>query len=168
VSARSSGCEYPEYADVVVLGVPRRRRYISAFSETLALTVIQVRTRKGYSQGVLTGYSRSCARGAHGVLKGYSRVLPAGTHTVLTHGVPCPQAKGVAPLVDALVREPEDHIKSASAWSLGQIGRCVSAHDKYPLSTLAWVLKSTRDGAGTRPTMPRRSRCRTSSRSCSR
>jgi len=39
-------------------------------------------------------------------------------------------AKGVAPLVDALVREPEDHIKAASAWSLGQIGRHSPDHAK--------------------------------------
>jgi 3-methyladenine DNA glycosylase AlkD len=39
-------------------------------------------------------------------------------------------AKGVPPLVDALVREPEDHIKSASAWSLGQIGRHSPDHAK--------------------------------------
>jgi hypothetical protein len=32
-------------------------------------------------------------------------------------------SKGVGPLKDALVGEPEDHIKAASAWSLGQIGR---------------------------------------------
>ncbi len=123
MSARSSACENPDYADVVVLGAPRRRRYISAFSETLALTVIQVRTHKG-THG---GYSRSCARGAHGVLKGYSPVLP-GVLTLYSRGA-SPQAKGVAPLVDALVREPEDHIKSASAWSLGQIGRCASTHE---------------------------------------
>merc|ERR1711916_253474 len=39
-------------------------------------------------------------------------------------------AKGVSPLLDALVREPEDHIKAASAWSLGQIGRHSPDHAK--------------------------------------
>merc|ERR1712070_637551 len=37
-------------------------------------------------------------------------------------------ARGVPPLVNALVSEPEDHIKSASAWSLGQIGRHSPEH----------------------------------------
>jgi hypothetical protein len=36
----------------------------------------------------------------------------------------------VAPLFAALVEEPEDHIKSASAWSLGQIGRHTPDHAK--------------------------------------
>merc|ERR1712100_875121 len=37
-------------------------------------------------------------------------------------------SKGVAPLRDALTAEPEDHIKAASAWSLGQIGRHTPDH----------------------------------------
>ena len=122
--------------------MPCCRRYISAFSETLALTVIQVRTR-GYSQGVLTGYpaageGRGTARRrarARGVLTGYSRG-------------PVWQAKGVAPLVDALVREPEDHIKSASAWSLGQIGRCVSTHEYPCLRTPKYPCVSTQEYPG--------------------
>ena len=32
-------------------------------------------------------------------------------------------SKGIAPLKDALINEPEDHLKAAAAWSLGQIGR---------------------------------------------
>lgn len=32
-------------------------------------------------------------------------------------------SKGVAPLKDALINEPEDHIKAAAAWALGQMGR---------------------------------------------
>jgi 3-methyladenine DNA glycosylase AlkD len=32
-------------------------------------------------------------------------------------------SKGIMPLKDALIQEPEDHIKAAAAWSLGQIGR---------------------------------------------
>lgn len=37
-------------------------------------------------------------------------------------------SNGVAPLLDALTSEQEDHIKSASAWSLGQIGRHSPVH----------------------------------------
>lgn len=32
-------------------------------------------------------------------------------------------SKGIPPLKDALINEPEDHIVAAAAWSLGQIGR---------------------------------------------
>jgi len=32
-------------------------------------------------------------------------------------------SKGIPPLKDALITEPEDHVKAAAAWSLGQIGR---------------------------------------------
>jgi 3-methyladenine DNA glycosylase AlkD len=39
-------------------------------------------------------------------------------------------SKGIPPLVNAVVSEPEDHIKSASAWSLGQIGRHSPDHAK--------------------------------------
>jgi len=39
-------------------------------------------------------------------------------------------AKGIPPLVNCLVHEPEDHIKAASAWSLGQIGRHSPDHAK--------------------------------------
>lgn len=31
--------------------------------------------------------------------------------------------KGIPPLKDALINEPEDHIKASAAWSLGQLGR---------------------------------------------
>mmetsp|Transcript_17153 Transcript_17153/g.8108 ORF Transcript_17153/g.8108 Transcript_17153/m.8108 type:complete len:80 (+) Transcript_17153:953-1192(+) len=37
-------------------------------------------------------------------------------------------SKGISPLKDALINEPEDHIKAASAWSLGQIGRHSADH----------------------------------------
>jgi len=37
-------------------------------------------------------------------------------------------SKGVAPLKDALVTEPDDHIKAAAAWSLGHMGRHTSDH----------------------------------------
>ena len=39
-------------------------------------------------------------------------------------------SKGVQPLASALVTEPEDHIKAAAAWSLGQIGRHSPEHAK--------------------------------------
>lgn len=39
-------------------------------------------------------------------------------------------SNGVRPLLDSLVTEQEDHIKSASAWSLGQIGRHSPDHSK--------------------------------------
>merc|ERR1719273_3087769 len=38
--------------------------------------------------------------------------------------------QGVLPLKDALVNEPEDYIRAASAWSLGQIGRHTPDHSK--------------------------------------
>jgi 3-methyladenine DNA glycosylase AlkD len=37
-------------------------------------------------------------------------------------------SKGIAPLKDALISEPEDHIKAACAWTLGQIGRHTPDH----------------------------------------
>jgi len=37
-------------------------------------------------------------------------------------------SKGIAPLKDALISEPEDHIKAAAAWALGQIGRHSPKH----------------------------------------
>eukprot|EP00274_Cyanoptyche_gloeocystis_P004767 CAMPEP_0196659910 /NCGR_PEP_ID=MMETSP1086-20130531/37085_1 /TAXON_ID=77921 /ORGANISM="Cyanoptyche gloeocystis , Strain SAG4.97" /LENGTH=511 /DNA_ID=CAMNT_0041994059 /DNA_START=32 /DNA_END=1567 /DNA_ORIENTATION=+ len=39
-------------------------------------------------------------------------------------------SKGIPPLVNALMTEPEDHLKAASAWSLGQIGRHSPDHAK--------------------------------------
>jgi len=39
-------------------------------------------------------------------------------------------SKGIPPLVNAVVTEPEDHIKSAACWSLGQIGRHSPDHAK--------------------------------------
>ncbi|MCO5548130.1 hypothetical protein L7F22_001588 [Adiantum nelumboides] len=38
------------------------------------------------------------------------------------------QVNGIPPLLDALSNEEEDHIKSASVWSLGQIGRHCADH----------------------------------------
>jgi len=37
-------------------------------------------------------------------------------------------SKGVPPLKDAMINEPEDHVKAAAAWSLGQIGRHSADH----------------------------------------
>jgi hypothetical protein len=38
--------------------------------------------------------------------------------------------KGIPPLKDALINEPEDHIKASAAWSLGQIGRHSPDHSR--------------------------------------
>ena len=35
---------------------------------------------------------------------------------------------GIAPLKDALIKEPDDLIKAAAAWSLGQIGSHSADH----------------------------------------
>merc|ERR1712060_656653 len=40
-------------------------------------------------------------------------------------------SKGIPPLKDALINEPEDHLKAAAAWSLGQIGRHSPEHAKF-------------------------------------
>jgi hypothetical protein len=45
----------------------------------------------------------------------------------------CIVSKAVAPLKDALVSEPEDHIKAACAWTLGQIGRHTPDHARVCL-----------------------------------
>merc|ERR1719272_1999059 len=39
-------------------------------------------------------------------------------------------SKGIAPLKDALINEPEDHLKASAAWSLGQIGRHSPDHTR--------------------------------------
>jgi hypothetical protein len=39
-------------------------------------------------------------------------------------------AKGVPALKDALLNEPEDHVKAATVWTLGQIGRHTPDHAK--------------------------------------
>lgn len=39
-------------------------------------------------------------------------------------------SNALPPLVDALEHEPEDHLKGASAWSLGQIGKHTPVHAK--------------------------------------
>ena len=39
-------------------------------------------------------------------------------------------SKGIPPLLLSLINEPEDHLKAAAAWSLGQIGRHSSQHAK--------------------------------------
>ncbi|KAL7749839.1 hypothetical protein RI367_004715 [Sorochytrium milnesiophthora] len=62
-------------------------------------------------------------------------------------------SKGVPPLADALSSEPEEHVKAACAWSLGQIGRHSSDHaktlsDYAVLPKLLKVLTSTPPSAG--------------------
>jgi hypothetical protein len=39
-------------------------------------------------------------------------------------------AKGIEPLKEVLIKEPEDHINSVSAWSLEQIGKDLRVHAK--------------------------------------
>lgn len=39
-------------------------------------------------------------------------------------------SKGIAPLKDALIKEPDDLIKAAAAWSLGQIGSHSADHSR--------------------------------------
>ncbi|KAF4316815.1 hypothetical protein BBO99_00008429 [Phytophthora kernoviae] len=39
-------------------------------------------------------------------------------------------SKGITPVKSALISEPEDHIKAASAWTLGQIGRHTPDHSR--------------------------------------
>ena len=39
-------------------------------------------------------------------------------------------SKGIAPLKDALIKEPDDLIKAAAAWSIGQIGGHSADHAK--------------------------------------
>jgi hypothetical protein len=44
--------------------------------------------------------------------------------------IPTPIFAGVGALKDALIDEPEDHIKAATVWTLGQIGRHTPDHAK--------------------------------------
>ena len=37
-------------------------------------------------------------------------------------------SKGIPPLKDALINEPEDHVKAAAAWAVGQLGRHSPEH----------------------------------------
>ncbi|KAI8475961.1 MAG: armadillo-type protein [Monoraphidium minutum] len=43
--------------------------------------------------------------------------------------------KGLPPLVAALAQEPEDHVKAAAAWALGQLGRHTPDHAKAVADT---------------------------------
>ena len=43
--------------------------------------------------------------------------------------------KGLAPLVAAVAEEQEDHLKSANAWALGQVGRHTPDHAKAVADT---------------------------------
>lgn len=45
-----------------------------------------------------------------------------------TLALACIVSKGIPPLKEALIAEPEDHIKAACAWTLGQIGRHTPDH----------------------------------------
>lgn len=47
-------------------------------------------------------------------------------------------SKGLPPLLNALVTEPEDHIRSAAAWALGQIGHHSPDHAKALAETQAF------------------------------
>ncbi|EPY36710.1 axoneme central apparatus protein [Angomonas deanei] len=55
-----------------------------------------------------------------GYISAFSETLALAV--IVSHGVP--------PLADALEKEPEDHIKAAAAWSLGQVGRHSADHAK--------------------------------------
>lgn len=56
--------------------------------------------------------------------------------------------KGLAPLVMAVAEEPEDHLKSATAWSLGQIGRHTPDHAKAVADTGGlWASQDCTDSA---------------------
>lgn len=57
---------------------------------------------------------------ALGYLASFSPEL--ATTVISSHALP--------PLVEALQHEPEDHLKGASAWSLGQIGKHTGVHAK--------------------------------------
>jgi len=66
-------------------------------------------------------------------------------------------SEGLPPLLNALTIEVEDHIKSASAWSLGQIGRHTPNHakavaEKNVLSALvnAFISKSSSEDLQTK------------------
>eukprot|EP00218_Dolichomastix_sp_CCMP3274_P007306 CAMPEP_0170143668 /NCGR_PEP_ID=MMETSP0033_2-20121228/12378_1 /TAXON_ID=195969 /ORGANISM="Dolichomastix tenuilepis, Strain CCMP3274" /LENGTH=508 /DNA_ID=CAMNT_0010380131 /DNA_START=28 /DNA_END=1554 /DNA_ORIENTATION=+ len=68
----------------------------------------------------MTGNARLPGIMALGYIAAFSETL---AQAVIT-------SKGIAPLYASLTEEPEDHIKSASAWSLGQIGRHSPDHAK--------------------------------------
>ena len=56
--------------------------------------------------------------------------------------------RGLLPLAGALQEEPEDHIRSATAWSLGQIGRHTPDHAKAVADTGALPLLVALECAG--------------------
>lgn len=55
----------------------------------------------------------------------YSGYIAAFSETL---ALACIVSKAIAPLKEALVMEPEDHVKAATAWTLGQIGRHTPDH----------------------------------------
>jgi hypothetical protein len=46
-----------------------------------------------------------------------------------------PTERGLPPLVAALAEDSEDHLRAATAWTLGQIGRHTSDHAKAVADT---------------------------------
>lgn len=44
-------------------------------------------------------------------------------------------SKGITPLKDALINEPEDYIRAAATWTLGQVGSHSSNHAKAMAET---------------------------------
>ncbi|CAJ1452407.1 unnamed protein product, partial [Effrenium voratum] len=81
--------------------------YVAAFSETLALAV-------------------AATPGRGGMLRAQTQTLVG--REALAPGCFKVVSKGIPPLKDALISEPEDHVKAAAAWSLGQIGRHTPDH----------------------------------------
>eukprot|EP00764_Aduncisulcus_paluster_P006968 gnl/Carplike_NY0171/2301_a3101_808.p1 GENE.gnl/Carplike_NY0171/2301_a3101_808~~gnl/Carplike_NY0171/2301_a3101_808.p1 ORF type:complete len:506 (+),score=161.16 gnl/Carplike_NY0171/2301_a3101_808:212-1519(+) len=67
-----------------------------------------------------TGNARLPAIMALGFIGAFSETLASAV--IVAHGV--------KPIVNALTVEPEDHVKAASAWTLGQLGRHSSDHAK--------------------------------------
>ena len=63
-------------------------------------------------------------------IKGLTATAGAPGEQTATLALAVVVSKGIPPLINAVVTEPEDHIKSASAWSLGQIGRHSPDHAK--------------------------------------
>lgn len=105
--------------------------FISAFSETLALAVIVARgatiaacccTFLPRSARALRALSRAS------VVVGARDAVVAVLTLVGVRGVLF--GAGIPALKDALINEPEDHVKAATVWTLGQIGRHTPDHAK--------------------------------------
>ncbi len=116
--------------------------YVAAFSETLALSVIA---------GAPTGAGRThrlagslwwclvavCCR-CHGLVPVGARVDKAAREAAI-RGCCCRLSscaeRGLPPLVACLAEEAEDHLRAATAWTLGQIGRHTSDHARAVADT---------------------------------